>query len=151
MVESQSDFSVLPELGEGFLRLGALRVDHEHVLEGSSRLVVLIEGLVDTAEAQVRVNVGVVESDCVLVVLSGLLIPAQVVVGRGEVEVALRRLVVDRESLVVRPHGLLELVQHVERVAEVVEGWGVVGIQLNGPFVGLNGLLVLRLDAESVA
>ena len=90
-----------------------------------------------------RVNVGVVESDCVLVVLSGLLIPAQVVVGRGEVEVALRRLVVDREGLVVRPHRLLELVQHVERVAEVVEGRGVVGIQLNGAIISFNGLFVL--------
>ena len=151
MVESQSDFSVLPELGESFLRLGALWVNHQHVLEGGSRFVVLLEGLIDTAKAQVCVNVGVVESDCILVMLAGLLIPTQVVIGRSQVEVALWRLVVDCESLVVRPHRFLELVEHVERVAKVVVGRGVVGIQLDGAFVGLNSLLVLRLDAESIA
>mmetsp|Transcript_3954 Transcript_3954/g.5255 ORF Transcript_3954/g.5255 Transcript_3954/m.5255 type:complete len:225 (+) Transcript_3954:97-771(+) len=142
---------LLPDLLEGFQRLRALRIDLEHVLERGYGFVELREGLVDASEAQVRIHVRVVQTNRTLVVLDRLLVLAKVVVRARQVEVALGGGVVDRQRLQISAYTFLELVEHVERVSEVIVGRRVVSIQVDGVLVGFDGLIVLRLNAQGVA
>ena len=76
-----------PYFLQRFKSLCALRVYLEHVLEGVGSFFKLLKRLVDATEAEVRINICVVEADRILIVLYRLLILAQVIVRAREIEV----------------------------------------------------------------
>ena len=118
----------LHHLGVVGLDLASLRVQ----LFGS---VVLLQLLVDVAHAHVRVDVVFVQLNRLLVVRQSAFEVFQIVVGRCQVEVALRALVVDGQRPDVRLHCFFVPVHHVQSISLVVKSWCILWVDLQGRLV----------------